>query len=151
MCERAASARFVYPPAASADQQFREEAIYDEIKLLTARRRRPILPSDKELVRTAGNQFVTLSRYGWSMPRYFFNTRIGSDLILDPEGEVLRDPDHAWQAARTTIREILRTDGEQRGILNAVLEVTDDSGEIVLEFPFTEAILDRSEPSSTRH
>ena len=85
------------------------------------------------------------------MPRYFFNTRIGNELILDPEGEVLRDADHAWHAARTTIREILKTDGEQRSVLNAVLEVTDDSGEIVLEFPFTEAILDQVKRSSTRH
>jgi hypothetical protein len=30
-----------------------------------------------------------------------------------------------------------------------VLEVTDDDGEIVLEFPFTEAILDV--PRATRH
>jgi hypothetical protein len=85
------------------------------------------------------------------MPRYFFNTRIGSDLILDPEGEELRDPDHAWRAARTTIREILESDGEQRAILNAVLEVTDAAGEIILEFPFTEAILDPAARSSTRH
>jgi hypothetical protein len=85
------------------------------------------------------------------MPRYFFNTRIGNELILDPEGEVLRDPDHAWQVARTTIREILRTDGEQPGVFNAVLEVTNDDGEIVLEFPFTEAILDPVKRSSTRH
>ena len=85
------------------------------------------------------------------MPRYFFNARIGGELILDPEGEVLRDPDQAWQAARTTIREILKTGGEQRSILNAVLEVTDDAGEIVLEFPFTEAILDPAKRSSTRH
>ena len=26
------------------------------------------------------------------MPRYFFNTRIGDELIADPEGEVLRIP-----------------------------------------------------------
>ncbi|MBS0531946.1 MAG: hypothetical protein JSS22_21515 [Proteobacteria bacterium] len=85
------------------------------------------------------------------MPRYYFNTRIGSELILDPEGETLRDPDHAWRVARTTIREILKTDGEQQSILNAVLEVTDDAGDIVLEFPFTEAILDSIKRSSTRH
>lgn len=85
------------------------------------------------------------------MPRYFFNTRIGSELILDPEGEVLRDPDHAWNVARTTIREILKTDGEQASILNAILEVTDDDGEIVLEFPFAEAVLDPTDGSSTRH
>jgi hypothetical protein len=85
------------------------------------------------------------------MPRYFFNTRIGNELILDSEGEVLRDPDQAWHVARTTIREILKTDGEQHSILNAVLEVTDAAGEIVLEFPFTEAILDPARRSSTRH
>jgi hypothetical protein len=33
------------------------------------------------------------------MPRYFFNTRIGADLISDPKGMVLRDPDHAWVRA----------------------------------------------------
>jgi hypothetical protein len=109
------------------------------------------LPSDKELVRTAGSKISRSAVKVRSMPRYFFNTRIGSELILDPEGEVLRDPDQAWQAARTTIREILKTDGEQRSILNAVLEVTDDAGEIVLEFPFTEAILDPVKRSSTRH
>jgi hypothetical protein len=86
-----------------------------------------------------------------SMPRYFFNTRIGNELILDPEGEELRDPDHAWNVARTTIREILKTEGGQAGLLNAILEVTDDDGEIVLEFPFAEAILDGPEDSVTRH
>jgi hypothetical protein len=85
------------------------------------------------------------------MPRYFFNTRIGQELILDPEGEELRDPDHAWRVARTTIREILKTEGGQPNLLNAILEVTDDDGEIVLEFPFTEAIIDNSENSETKH
>jgi hypothetical protein len=35
--------------------------------------------------------------------------------------------------------------------LNAVLEVTDDEGEIVLEFPFAEAILDASGQPVTKH
>jgi hypothetical protein len=86
-----------------------------------------------------------------SMPRYFFNTRIGTELMLDPEGEELRDPDHAWNVARTTIREILKTEGGPANLLNAILEVTDDAGEIVLEFPFAEAILDGSEDSGTKH
>jgi hypothetical protein len=84
------------------------------------------------------------------MPRYFFNTRIGNELILDPEGEDLRDPDQAWHVARTTIREILKTEGGQ-DVLGAILEVTDDDGEIVLEFPFSEAIIEPSEKSATRH
>jgi hypothetical protein len=76
------------------------------------------------------------------MPRYFFNTRIGNELIADPEGEELRNPDRAWEVARAMIQELLRSEGAESGLLNAILEVTDDTGEIVLEFPFTEAILD---------
>jgi len=38
------------------------------------------------------------------MPRYFFNTRIGDELISDPEGEDLRNPDRAWEVARAMIR-----------------------------------------------
>jgi hypothetical protein len=86
-----------------------------------------------------------------SMPRYFFNMRIGNELILDPEGEELRDPDHAWRVARTTIREILKTGGDQAFSLTAIMEVTDEEGEIVLEFPFVEAIIDPSEESGTKH
>ena len=87
------------------------------------------------------------------MPRYFFNTRIGDELISDPEGEELRDPDRAWEIARAMIRELLKTEGTGSGLLNAVLEVTDDEGGIVLEFPFTEALLDLSDEndSLTRH
>jgi hypothetical protein len=86
----------------------------------------------------------------WSMPRYFFNTRIGEELISDPEGEELRDPDRAWEIARAMIRELLKTEGAG-ALLNAVLEVTDDTGEIVLEFPFSEAILDLSDRPVTKH
>jgi hypothetical protein len=85
------------------------------------------------------------------MPRYFFNTRIGDELIADPEGEDLRNADRAWEIARAMIRELLKTEGADGGLLNAVLEVTDDSGEIVLEFPFTEALLDFSDIPVTKH
>ena len=85
------------------------------------------------------------------MPRYFFNTRISDQLISDPEGEELRNPDRAWEIARAMIRELLKTEGAERGLLNAILEVTDDKGKIVLEFPFAEAILDMSEIAPTRH
>jgi hypothetical protein len=85
------------------------------------------------------------------MPRYFFNTRIGDELIPDPEGEELRNADRAWEIARVMIRELLKTEGAEGGLLNAILEVTDDEGEIVLEFPFAEAILDLSDGSVTKH
>ena len=86
-----------------------------------------------------------------AMPRYFFNTRIGDEVISDPEGEQLRDPDQAWEIARAMIRELLKLEGAEGGLLNATLEVTDDAGEIVLEFPFTEAILDMTGEAATRH
>jgi hypothetical protein len=84
------------------------------------------------------------------MPRYFFNTRIGNKLIADPEGEELRDPDHAWEVARAMIGELLKSEGAD-GLLRAILEVTDHQGEIVLEFPFTEALLDASDVPVTKH
>jgi hypothetical protein len=85
------------------------------------------------------------------MPRYYFNTRIGDELVADPEGEELRNPDRAWEVARAMIHELLKTEGAERALLNATIEVTDDEGEIVLEFPFTEAILEMPDDSATRH
>ena len=85
------------------------------------------------------------------MPRYFFNTRIGDQLIPDPDGEVLRDPDRAWEMARAMIRELLKTEGADGALLSATIEVTDADGEVVLEFPFSEAILDAPDRTVTRH
>jgi hypothetical protein len=85
------------------------------------------------------------------MPRYFFNTRIGSELIADSEGEELRNPDRAWEVARAMIREVLRTEGRHAGLLSATVEVTDEDGEVVLEFPFAEALLDMPDRQVTKH
>ncbi|HEY2245824.1 MAG TPA: hypothetical protein VGH70_00120 [Bradyrhizobium sp.] len=85
------------------------------------------------------------------MPRYFFNTRIGHDLILDPDGEELRDPDRAWAIARAMVHELLRSEGTSPTLLSAVIEVMDDDGDMVLEFPFTEAIVDLPDENATRH
>ena len=90
------------------------------------------------------------------MPRYFFNTRIGDNLIVDQDGIDLRDLDQAWEVARSTIRDLLKAEGSQPNLLNAALEVTEIGGEIVLEFPFSEALLDETTPigqptSTTRH
>jgi hypothetical protein len=85
------------------------------------------------------------------MPRYFFNTRIGNELIVDPDGEELRDPERALQIARAMILELLRSEGASQTLLSAVIEVVDDDGEIVLEFPFTEAIVELPDEHTTRH
>ena len=89
------------------------------------------------------------------MPRYFFNTRIGNEVISEPEGEEVLNPDRAWEVARAMIHELLRIEGME-DLMRAVLEVTDDEGEIVLEFPFAEAILegtdeDDADTSVTKH
>jgi hypothetical protein len=85
------------------------------------------------------------------MPRYFFNTRIGDELIDDPEGEELRNPDRAWEVARAMVIELIRSEGADGALLGAVIEVTDDDGEIVLEFPFSEALLDLQDRPQTLH
>ena len=85
------------------------------------------------------------------MPRYFFNTRIGDELIVDPDGEELRDPDRAFEIARAMVLELLRSEGESQTLLNAVIEVMDDDGEFVLEFPFSEAIVELPDENATRH
>jgi hypothetical protein len=85
------------------------------------------------------------------MPRYFFNTRIGDELIVDPEGEELRDPDRAWEIAQAMILELLRSEGTSQTLLSAVIEVVDDDGDVVLEFPFTEAIVELPDENATRH
>ena len=85
------------------------------------------------------------------MPRYFFNTRIGEELVSDTDGEVLRNPDRAWEVARDMIKELLRTEGGNAALMTAVIEVTDEDGEIVLEFPFSEANFNMTTQSMTRH
>lgn len=85
------------------------------------------------------------------MPRYFFNTRIDNETISDDEGEVLRDADQAWEVAKAMIVELLEDEGNHPSLLTASVIVTDDKGEIVLEFPFSEALVAEQDMSSTRH
>ena len=74
------------------------------------------------------------------MPVYFFNARINNELILDPEGQDLSDPDQAWIAARAAIREMIHSGDASPGLLRSVMEVTDHHGDIVFEYPFSEAL-----------
>jgi hypothetical protein len=86
-----------------------------------------------------------------AMPRYFFNTKIGDDTIPDVEGEELRDADHAWEVAKAMIQDLLEDQDDHPNLLAAALVVTDQKGEVVLEFPFSEALIAGQEASSTRH
>ena len=59
------------------------------------------------------------------MPRYFFNTRIGDELIVDPEGEDLRNPDRAWDVARAMIKELVKSEGADGALMTAVIVLSD--------------------------
>lgn len=85
------------------------------------------------------------------MPRYFFHTAIGDDVMTDREGAELRDADHAWQVARATVEVTLGEADDHARLMTAVLIVTDDAGEIVLEFPFAEAVMPAAETGETVH
>ena len=74
------------------------------------------------------------------MPRYFFHTHIGEAVITDPTGVELADPDAAWESARDTIRAALLDPRDQARLMTACLVVTDAAAEVVLEFPFSEAV-----------
>jgi hypothetical protein len=85
------------------------------------------------------------------MPRYYFHTHIGEDVIGDPTGIELRDPDEAWEKARETIRAALRAPQDQARLMTAALVVTGADGEVVLEFPFSEAVSLPVADDSTLH
>lgn len=74
------------------------------------------------------------------MPRYFFNTQIDADRIADPDGTDLPDADRAWELARDTIRATLRDARDPARLMAASLVVTDAAGDVVLDFPFAEAV-----------
>jgi hypothetical protein len=81
------------------------------------------------------------------VPRYFFHTRIAADTLTDEDGVELRDPDQAWRVARATIRASLEDEGGDPRLVAAILVVTDEAGEVVLEFPFAEAIDAADDPA----
>ena len=74
-----------------------------------------------------------------------FNTRIGDELISDPDGEVLGSRPRLGNGARHD-QGAAQDRWRDGALLSAIIEVTDDDGEIVLEFPFAEAILDAPAP-----
>ena len=75
------------------------------------------------------------------MPRYCFNASLEEHLLPDPEGQELSDPDAAWETARRIARDAMSVDeGRPMNWQTCHIEVKDVDGEIVLEFPFLEAV-----------
>lgn len=75
------------------------------------------------------------------MPRYYFHTLLGEELITDPEGAELADADHAWRAARGLAHELVENENAPSAI-SAVILVLDENDEVVLELPVAEVFAD---------
>jgi malonyl CoA-acyl carrier protein transacylase len=75
------------------------------------------------------------------MPHYFFNLQLEDQTLADHEGQHFPNADAAWEAARAAARDLMGT-----AIVQPVdwqkcyFAITDNMGEIVMEFPFLEAI-----------
>jgi hypothetical protein len=86
------------------------------------------------------------------LPQYFFHIRIGEEVIQDPAGVYLRDPDHAWEVAHSLAQTLLKGNPEHFSLLTAAVEVTNEQGEVVMDLPFAEAMLeDDEEEPPTKH
>lgn len=85
------------------------------------------------------------------MPRYFFHTQIGDDVVTDESGSVLRDADAAWTVARETIWATMAEPRNQTRLIGACLVVTDEAGDVVFEFLFAEAMVSSPGADGTLH
>ena len=90
-------------------------------------------------LRVLGSQSASMQKE--AMPKYFFNIHIGEDVLSDPEGQFLRDPDQAWEVARAMAQNLVDTQFDKPiNWASSHIEVKDDLDEVVLEFPFLEAL-----------
>jgi hypothetical protein len=78
------------------------------------------------------------------MPRYYFHVREGSSLTRDPDGAELPDIDAARkQAVKMACRAWSEQPPEAQDN-DETFEITDQSGEVVLRVPFSEAYAERA-------
>ncbi len=75
------------------------------------------------------------------MPRYHFHVWLEGERLPDPEGQEMNDADAAWEGALSLARDLMQSDlGRPVDWLRCHFEVTNEEDEVVLEFPFVEAI-----------
>ncbi len=81
------------------------------------------------------------------VPRYFLHLRYRDRLYVDEEGDELADSGavrgHALETARDLIAGARLT--TIRNWFDCTFEITDESGTLVLEVPFSDTIADRVE------
>ena len=64
----------------------------------------------------------------------------------------LRDPNHAWEVAHSLAQTLLKGNPEHFSLLTAAVEVTNERGEVVMDLPFAEAMLENGEEEPpTKH
>jgi hypothetical protein len=75
------------------------------------------------------------------MPRYFFHVSIEGTVLRDNEGQDLPDADAAWESARGAALDLMKADlGRPVNWFNCYFEVVNADDQVVLEFPFAEAV-----------
>ena len=73
-----------------------------------------------------------------------YHTPGGDRILLDAERRL-------FTQSLAMIVDLLEEQAEYPNILTAALVVTDQKGEVVLEFPFSEALTSSDETPTTRH
>ena len=82
------------------------------------------------------------------MPRYFFHLCRADVRLQDDEGQPLKDADQAWEAARVAALGLMRSEPDGAAIWSSCrFEVTNEHNDVLLEFPFTEAVELKRQPS----
>ncbi|PVE23776.1 hypothetical protein DC522_14350 [Microvirga sp. KLBC 81] len=81
---------------------------------------------------------LTQSRFVAAMPLYFLHIRSGDKLEMDPDGVELPGLAAARAEALKVARELLDEVADLGG--NAVIEITDGTGETILTVPFSDAV-----------
>lgn len=82
------------------------------------------------------------------MPRYFLHLCRDGTRFADPEGQTLKNADQAWDAARSTALTLMRRENDLReAAATCHFEVTDDTGRVLFELPFSEASEVKRQPS----
>jgi hypothetical protein len=75
------------------------------------------------------------------MPRYFFHVSIEGTVLRDNEGQDLSDADAAWESARSAALDLMKADlGRPVNWFACYFEVVNADDQVVLEFPFAEAV-----------
>jgi hypothetical protein len=75
------------------------------------------------------------------MPQYRFNLHLEDQVLRDREGQYFSGPDTVRDVAQSLASELIEASIVQpSNWLNCHLEVVDDRGEVIVDFPFIEAI-----------